>query len=203
MLSIPEQYTSLTPLGPISWEEAFDIWRELEARQDSWKQHWTERGFNSWDEWRTAYVTPFHPETLSWGLFRIADPIRDLPSFYGTPTKAWIEKAYEGETTRQLKDIAQLPVITENKKILDIKRGFPENTLLIGIIHDGKIVLIEGMHRASALATWGSETPFLGKISIALAEWNNSIPAIGGNYKTKYIPDSPRSNDELPIEYSP
>lgn len=185
MLTIPKQYTSLVHIKPVSWKEVFDTWRKSEAWQDSWKQHWIEHGFDSWDEWREAYATPLHPETLSWELYRITSPTKDLPFFYGTPTKAWIEKAYDGVTTKQLKCISHLPIITENQKILAIKKDFPKETTLAGIIHDGKIVLIEGMHRANAIATWNPEIPFVGSVSIVLAQWEDSIPALGGNHKTK------------------
>lgn len=185
MITIPEQYASLIHIKSLSWKEVFDTWRNLEAWQESWKEHWTERGFNSWDEWREAYAAPLHPETLSWEMYHIADPIKDLPLFYGTPTKGWIEKAYGGEMTKQLKDISNLPIITENQKILDIKQAFPKETMLTGIVHEGKIVLIEGMHRANALATWNPKTPFVGNVTIALVQWDSSIPALGGNYKVK------------------
>lgn len=185
MISIPKQYTSLIHAKSLSWKEVFDTWRDLEAWQESWKEHWTERGFDSWDEWREAYVAPLHPETLSWELYQITNPTKDTPLFSGAPTKAWREHAYEGEPTKLLQDILHIPIVTENPKILAIKKDFPKETMLTGIVHDGKIVLIEGMHRANALATWNARTPFVGKITIALADWTDSIPALGGNYKTK------------------
>ena len=185
MIPISERYTSLVYVKPLSWREVFDIWRDLEAWQETWKEHWTEQGFNSWDEWREMYAAPLHPKTLSWELHHISNPLKDLPLFYGTPTKGWIDKAYEGEITKQLRDISNLSIITENQKILSIRRDFPRKTMLTGIIHDGKIVLIEGMHRANALATWNPRTPFVGNVDIALALWNNSIPILGGNRKMK------------------
>lgn len=104
--------------------------------------------------------------------------------FFGAPTKAWIEHAYDGKTTKRFRDIVDLHIIAENDKILDIRRDFPAETMLTGVVHDGDIVLIEGMHRAGALATWNPAIPFTGIVTIALAEWNSPIPAIGGNYKT-------------------
>lgn len=185
MITIPKQYTSIVYIKPLLWKEVFDTWRELEEWQESWKQHWTERGFDSWDEWRKAYAAPLHLETLNWELYKVTNPLKDFPFIYGTPTKTWIEKAYNGETTKQLKDIVHLPIVTENDKILDIKKDFPKETMLTGIVHDDKIIFIEGMHRACAIATWNNETPFTGNVTIALAQWNNPIPAIGGNYKMK------------------
>lgn len=185
MTIIPEQHPSLVPIRPITWTEIFGAWREMESYQESWQRHWTERGFDSWDEWRTAYTAPLHPETLSWELYEMTEPLHDAPFLYGTPTKGWVEKAYGSETTKQLKDLARLPIITENDKVRAIQKNFPKTTMLTGLIHDDKIVLIEGMHRANALATWDSTIPFTKKVTIALAEWIDPIPIIGGNYKLR------------------
>ncbi len=185
MLTIPSQYTSLKYIRPTSWKEVFDTWRELEAWQKSWKQHWTERGFDTWDEWRKAYIEPYQPTNLSWELYEITEPLKDAPYFYGTPTKGWIEKAYAGETTLQLKELAQHPILKDNEKINDIKRNFPAETMLTGVVYDNKIVLLEGMHRANALANWSSGSSFTGKVTIALANWSKPLLRIGGNYKDK------------------
>ncbi|QQS16134.1 MAG: hypothetical protein IPK84_02165 [Candidatus Moraniibacteriota bacterium] len=174
---------SLKYLRFISWGEVFDTWRELEAWQELWKAHWTERGFESWDEWRHAYAKPLHPEALDWQLYHLTHPLADSPLLYGTPTTGWIKKAYQGKITKQLKDLVRLPIISQNEKIRDIQRAFPEETQLTGIVHNGNVILIEGMHRAAALASWNSDIPFAGKVTLALAEWTEAVPALGGNYK--------------------
>lgn len=183
MLKIPQQYSSLEYIEPIKWENIFAKWREGEAWQECWKKHWKERGFKSWDEWRKAYAAPLKPETLEWFLYRIKDPLKDLPLFYGAPSHSWVEKAYGGKVTKQLKDITDLPIISENSKVLDIKKDFPEKTMLTGIIHEDKIVLVEGMHRASALASWNPKVSLKSDVTLALAKWENEIPKIGGNIK--------------------
>ncbi len=183
MLKIPRQYSSLEHIEPIKWEDVFSKWREGEAWQEGWQKHWKERGFESWDEWRKVYADPLKPETLEWFLYRIKDPLKDLPLFYGVPSHSWVEKAYSGEITKQLKDIINLPIIADNTKVLDIKKDFPSETMLTGIIHENGIVLVEGMHRAAALASWKSETPLKSNITLALAMWDNEIPKIGGNKK--------------------
>ena len=169
----------------ISWKEVFDTWRDLEAWQASWGAHWTERGFDSWDEWRRTYAKPLHPETLNWQLYHMNKPLTDSPFLYGTPTKGWIEKAYQGETTKQLGTLTHLPIIAENEKVRDIQQAFPRETQLTGIIHNKNVILVEGMHRAAALATWNPNIPFAGNVTIALAEWAEPIPTLGGNYKTR------------------
>lgn len=183
MLDIPKQFSSFKLTGPIQWPEVFEAWKKGEARQETWKRHWEERGFDSWDEWRIEYARPFRPETLKWFLYEIADPLKELPEIYAVPSKSWIEKAYGGEKTKPFKNIADEPIIKDNDKIIAIQNDFPKVTMLTGLLCGGKIVLVEGMHRAAALATWNFEIPFNSKIYIALAEWNKEIPIIGGNYK--------------------
>jgi hypothetical protein len=180
MLNIPKQYRSLEFIRPIGWSEVFGKWRKLEAWQEPWKKHWEERGYASWDEWRKHYSAPLEPEKLEWFLFEIKKPTKELPFFCGVPSKSWIEKAYNGEKTKQLKDILDLPIISENPKVLDIKKKFPKKTMLTGIVFQDKIVLIEGMHRACALASWDASIPFDNEVTLALAKWGkDEIPAIG------------------------
>jgi len=183
MLNIAKKYKSLEFVKPIKWPEVFGVWREGEAGQASWKKHWEERGFASWEEWREAYVAPLEPKNLHWSLYKINDPIKDLPFFYGTPTRGWVDKAYGGKKTLLLKNLVQLPIITKNEKVLSIKKYFPKKTMLTGLIYKDNIILIEGQHRASALASWYIQTLLDSEVTIALAKWNqNEIPVLGGNY---------------------
>lgn len=183
MLTIPEKYTSLSFIRPISWLEIFAAWKAGETQQKTWQEHWQERGFDSWDEWRQAYAAPLKPEALSWFLYKIKDPIKELPLFYGTPTKACVEKAYDGKQTKRFSEIINLPIIKDNLKVLDIKQNFPRKTMLTGLIHNNNIILVEGMHRGAALAGWDPQKPLDSEVTIALAEWKEELPAIGGNYK--------------------
>lgn len=184
MLAIPNQYSSLEFIKPIGWPEIFETWRKGEAHQESWKKHWEERGFSSWEEWREAYAQPLTSEGLDWHLYKINKPLEEFPNIYGVPSDAWIKKAYNGEKTKILKDIINLPIVTENDKVTAIKKYFPKNTMFTGIIVDEKIVLIEGQHRALALTSWDKSVPLNSEIMIALTEWKEKeIPRIGGNYK--------------------
>ncbi|MEK7598494.1 MAG: hypothetical protein AAB487_02050 [Patescibacteria group bacterium] len=187
MLNIPQQYKSLEFVKDIKWSDIFNIWKEGEAQQDSWKKHWEERGFKSWEEWRNAYAEPLDPQNLQWSLYRINDPIIDLPHFYGVPSRGWVDKAYGGKTTMELKDLVALPLISENEKVAFIKKDFPNETMLTGIVYDNRIVLIEGQHRACALASWDKEASLNSKITIALATLDKTeIPILGtGDSKKK------------------
>jgi len=151
-----------------------------------WQEHWIERGYSSWDEWRENYAAPLRPETLDWQLYEIKDPLEIFPQIYGVPSHGWIEKAYDGKITMKLQNIIDLPVIKDNPKILDIRNNFPTETMFTGIVHEGRVVLIEGMHRASALVGWNENKTLKSKITIALADWKEEeIPIIGSGWKNK------------------
>ncbi|NTW89385.1 MAG: hypothetical protein HGB37_00515 [Candidatus Moranbacteria bacterium] len=165
---------SLQRLRRISWEEVMSIWKDGEAWQDSWKQHWEERGFGSWEDWRMHYLQPYHPETLEWSLYRITDPLATVPDFFGAPSRNWIEKAYGGEMTKRLRDVVQLPFVTENAKINAVRGHFPNKVMLVAFLHEKRIILIEGMHRSCAMATWDPAVPFQSEVTIAIARWEGS-----------------------------
>jgi len=187
MLKIPKKYKSLEFVRPIIWDEIFEIWKKGEAKQKSWKKHWESRGFASWDEWRKTYAVPLQGEKQNWFLYKIKNPLQDIPEFYAVPSKSWIEKAYNNEKTLQLKNILQLPIIANNEKILAIKDHFPEKTIMTGIIHGEKIILYEGMHRAAAMASWNKQQKFSAQVFVVLAEFDNEkeFPIVGGDYKNK------------------
>ena len=163
-----------TLIGPISWQEIFDSWRTDESTQESWKKHWEESGFGSWDEWRMHHMRPYRPETLSWSLYHINNPRGTVPGFFGAPSRNWIENAYDGATTKRLRDIIHLPIISENAKIDAVRDRFPEKTMLIGVRVGDDIILIEGMHRSCAIATWDPSILFTSEVTIALATWPES-----------------------------
>lgn len=179
MLKIPKKFSSLKFVRPIEWTEIFDNWRKGEAWQEGWKKHWQERGFDSWDEWRKAYCSPFKPKTLKWYLYKITEPLKDVPNFFGVPSRSWIEKYYNGKQTKKLKDINAI----DNPKVLSLKKNFPKKTMLTGLVYKDDIVLAEGMHRAVALACWDKSKSLNSKITIALALWGKEIPVVGHNYK--------------------
>lgn len=175
--------SSLKYIRPITWDEIFATWKQGEENQEDWQKHWTERGFDSWNEWREAYAAPLHPSENEWHLFEIKNPLQDIPLFFGAPTKGWRDNAYNRASTMPLMEIVLTDHVISHPKIEDMKKCFPEKTILTGLVHEGNIILVEGMHRACALASWNSEQPFSGSVAIALTKWDEELPQLGGNYK--------------------
>ncbi|HBI16669.1 MAG TPA: hypothetical protein DDY52_00715 [Candidatus Moranbacteria bacterium] len=176
-LEIPEQYASLEFEREIEWRDIFAAWRVSEAYQKDWKNHWIERGFESWDDWRENYIAPLEPEKHLWKIYRINNPLQDVNLMYGVPSRGWQEKCYAGETTKTIKEILNHPVVMENEKVKLIMNNFPFQTMLTGVIHENKIVLVEGMHRALALAQIDNKGK--GDVVIALTDYEGELPSIG------------------------
>ena len=176
-MKIPEQYKALIYESDIKWRDIFSVWRSYEAYQEDWKNHWLGRGFESWDDWRENYIAPIEPEKYLWKVYRISKPSQDVKLMYGVPSRGWQEKCYEGEKTKMIKDILTHPIVTENDKVKLIMGNFPFQTMLTGVIHKDKIILVEGMHRALALAQLNDE--YKGDVVIALTEYFNDLPVIG------------------------
>ncbi len=180
-MKIPEQYTSLEYIHDIDWHDIFAVWRSHEAYQRDWQRHWTECGFDSWDTWRTSYIAPLVPNSRKWKIYRIMDTAHDVQLMYGVPSRGWQAKCYDGTSTKRIADILSHPVVTRNPKVQFIKESFPFQTMLMGVLHENKIVLIEGMHRACALAQM--ENQFGGDVVIALTTYEGDLPTIGkGEY---------------------
>src|SRR5690349_9801703 len=95
MLSLdPDQFTLMRPLP---WSEVWEIWRTNEANRAAWTQHFTSRGFKSWEEWRQNYINDFHCAERQWQLYRIVNPLQSIPNFHGGPFRTWIERYYDGQ----------------------------------------------------------------------------------------------------------
>jgi hypothetical protein len=136
----------------LTWEEVFEIWRKDEEHRDHWKHFWKEKGFDSWEEWRMRYAEAFKLPERDWKLYFIKSPLTTVPKFRGGPFKSWVERFYEGRNAPTFAELAKHPEVRSHKGILDIIKHFPPKTTISGVLTDDGITIVEGMHRASAVA---------------------------------------------------
>ena len=60
-------------IKPVPWNEVFSMWRETEADRENWIEHYKNKGFSSWEEWRTAeIVEPLKLKDKKWGLYKLS-----------------------------------------------------------------------------------------------------------------------------------
>lgn len=136
----------------IAWQEIFDSWRSDEAQQQRWVEHYKNRGFDSWDEWRGRHVAPLKLDAREWFLYRITKPLESVPQFFGGPFKSWKKEHYGDSDALTFAELAASSKIDANEVVNELVANFPSPTMLIGLWQKDRIIIGEGMHRCCALA---------------------------------------------------
>ena len=171
---------ALTEIGPTSWEEVFSIWRNGEANIPRWVDHYERRGFDSWDEWRKSTIQDLKAEKLNWKIYRLHDSQKAVPHFYGGPFRAWMQKYYGGSPIAPFSEIIEHEEVQKSQLVREMIENFPKKTTLIGLLADDKVVILEGLHRCSALAVAAQKgMKIKTEAYILLAEFSQEIPIMG------------------------
>ena len=166
-------------IRPVTWSETLASWGEGEAQLPRWIEHYKKRGFGSWEEWRSDSVKDLHPEKLNWTLYEIVDN-SVVVDFYAGPFRSWQKKYYGNKDILQFKELAQNSNLQNDSNINEIIENFPKESVLIGLQKGSRIIIIEGMHRCSALAVSKEKgNPVDFKLCIILAEYLDELPTLG------------------------
>ena len=136
----------------LSWKDVFDMWRESEENLPHWIDVYKAKNFDSWEAWRSGAVKSLKLDERQWKLYKIIDPLASVPYFYGGPFKTWREKYYDGKEFVTFAELVGHPEIKNNSVINEIKDNFPKQTEFMGLQTEEGIVIIDGMHRCSAIA---------------------------------------------------
>jgi len=175
----------LEKIKDLTWKDVFQVWRENEDFEGShWIELWQSRGFKSWEEWRITYAKKLGLADLNWALYRILKPMDDVPEFCGGSFRSWVERFYQGQENPSFSWLAKQPDIQAHQGIQKFITSFPENTTVSGILIKDKIVIVEGMHRctAIALAEVLNEKIILNNMYICIAEYDqDQMPVVGKN----------------------
>lgn len=142
----------LIRIKKLSWQDVFNIWREGEENLRHWKIFWEEKGFNSWESWRSSTIEKLELEERDWVLYKIKKPLKTIPKFKGGPYTSWKDSYYKNGKFSSFKELAKHPYIQNHKDINKIKNNFPKEAYFIGVKTEQGILIIEGMHRCCALA---------------------------------------------------
>ena len=164
----------------MTWDEVFSSWAKDESSVTHWIEHYKERGFNSWEEWRKSSVKDLHPEQLKWGLYEIKNPLETASDFYGGPFRSWKKKYYGNNEVLQFKELAQNLELQQDTYVNALIKTFPKESILIGLRQDGKVIIIDGLHRCCALAIAHQKNIIIDtKLFIILADYSGEIPTLG------------------------
>ena len=136
------------------WEEVFLIWYKNEGESESWNRLAKERGFASWADWRlNGYAKRFDCSQAEWGLYEIANPAEVVASWCGGPFRTWIDEYYAGEKTKSFAELSDSPKIGSHIGVKSMANNYPASSMITALeLSDGRIFVIEGMHRSCALA---------------------------------------------------
>lgn len=159
--------------GETTWNNVWQAWLDREGTREDWQQVAKEKGWQSWEEWRDAWVGNFGAQTRRWLRYTILKPLKTVPHFRVGPTQSWQENFPENERNKHtFATLVERVSYDTNGKVQGILKNFPDPTEFIGIVMpDKSIVDIEGHHRAAALAIaakQGKEMSFQNLPTIAL-----------------------------------
>jgi len=167
------------------WEEVFLLWFENEGKTSHWAELAKERGFASWAEWRLkGYARRFECEKAAWGFYEVSNPSEVVLSWFGGPFRTWIERHYDGEKTKSFSELASRSDISNHATVRAMTENYPKDSVISALeLSDGRIFVIEGMHRTCSLAVMAKENKsFADKLIFAIGRSQLSeLPAVGQN----------------------
>jgi len=173
---------TLNYVMPVLWDDVFGFWRFNEEKLPHWIQYWHSKGFESWEQWRQEKVDHFGFVSLYWYYYKIVMPYISIPAFRGGPFKGWQEKFYKGLNFPTFEELANdHSGIQQDEGISKYLIDFPAQTTLTGIVLDGHVIIMEGMHRCAALslvARKGITLNIEHDIQICLAQWPQDQPLV-------------------------
>lgn len=162
-----------------NWQEVFNGWREREANDPGWINCATKiKGWPDWESWRGFTASQIKAEQRKWQIFEFTEPINEIPAMLVGPYSGWQARLPE-KNKLSFEDLINIPEQYEffknHDKVRSMMGNFPENSQFIGFLFQdsGKIVCLEGHHRAVAVALAKKQNQsidFKGKITIALTE---------------------------------
>lgn len=139
----------------ITWKEVFNNWATRENSNPTWIECATVTcGWPNWQTWREYTAKLMKAKSRSWQLFKFTRPEVEIPQIIIGPFPGWQKKVTNKNHTTfaQLFDIPnQYNELSQHNGILQIQKGLPFNTELIGLLYNDDIILIDGHHRIAAI----------------------------------------------------
>lgn len=171
---------NLTQIKSLAPQEVFETWRNIEESVEHWTGVWQSKGFKSWEDWRRATHAPLFEKQLNWNLYKINEPLKSVPQWQAGMFHVWNKCFYNSfnEQPPLLKDLLTHPGVHNHWYIREIANNFPASTTLTALnMPNGDIVLVEGMHRACAIAMLAHDNKSLKtEVFVMIADWPDGKP---------------------------
>lgn len=153
----------------ISWSTVLDGWREGEEAQ--WEPLYTQRGYDSWWEWRESYMKELHLADRTWTQEVIEDPHAYVKQLHIGGYRGWHQYRPEGIEAATFEEVVTPPTDNEmnyagearvnprtNEKIMSLVGQLKDTTILVLKSGDFQ-VLLDGHHRCAAIAIESTDGP--------------------------------------------
>ena len=134
----------------------FSVWKAHEGADPVWQEFAKkEKGWGSWEEWRSNQSEFINAQDREWKLYEIRCPNELIPKFRIGPFNGW-QKHFEKKNVYTFEDLVQRKTewVLNNIGVQARRNNFPKSTQFIGFYleDDDVVVLFEGHHRAAAVA---------------------------------------------------
>ena len=97
----------LSLLREVSWEDIFAVWRANEGADRVWQEFARkEKGWGSWEEWRSHQAAQLGAKERQWRLYEMTDPNLAVPKFRMGPFGGW-QKQYEEKNVHTFEDLVR------------------------------------------------------------------------------------------------
>lgn len=141
----------------ISWDDVFALWQVNEGSNPEWTKVATEvKGWPDWHAWRMFTANQLRLPARQWKLFEAEHPMDELPAMLVGPYSGW-QRRLPTPNTHTFMDLINIPEQYEhfasNPQMQKMIWSFPSQSVLTALRRpDGKIICVEGHHRATAVA---------------------------------------------------
>jgi len=154
----------------ISWAEVNKNWKDSEDNE-IWQDFYRAKGFNTWEEWREPRIKMLKLENREWNLEGTDRVIEEVRGMVCDATTRWADfyKDRNDSTFEKLKDHE---FFAKHKKVVEMRENFPNGSQIIGLRNQGKIIVVDGHHRATALAGMDKNVSDP-KVNFAIADIEN------------------------------
>ena len=165
-----------------TWDNVFASWRQREASNPGWIKTATEiKGWPDWESWRKFTASQLGLEMLDWNIYEFINPLLEIPDMLIGPYSGWQSRVAEKNKSTfadLLNNSEQYNFFKSHDTVSALLKDFPKETEFIGLLRKdlNKVVLIEGHHRAVAVAILNKDgkVGWYCKVRIALSEINEN-----------------------------
>lgn len=141
----------------LTWPDVFGFWEVNEGTSPAWAKVAIEvKGWPDWRSWRMFTAHQLSLAGRTWKLYEIETPAATISAMLVGPYSGW-QGRLPRPNVHTFADLVNIPEqyqhFSTNRNIQAMQNAFPVSAIMTALQRpDGKLVCIEGHHRATAVA---------------------------------------------------